>query len=107
MEKLAISHTIIDNLFVDESEMPEHSKIATINQREYLLNGEMVAWNGDVASVFSPVFVPGPNGLTRKLLGVIPQTTAKEALEALEAAVTAYDNGQGVWPTMSVDERIK
>src|SRR5690606_12590847 len=31
----------------------------------------------------------------------------KESLEALDAAVKAYDLGHGVWPTMSVTERIE
>jgi len=30
-----------------------------------------------------------------------------EALEAVEAAHTAYNNGQGLWPTMKVADRIK
>src|SRR5690606_32655868 len=30
----------------------------------------------------------------------------KEALEALDAALSAYDKGKGVWPTMRVKERI-
>jgi glyceraldehyde-3-phosphate dehydrogenase (NADP+) len=31
----------------------------------------------------------------------------KEGLEAVEAADAAYNNGQGLWPTMSVKDRIK
>jgi glyceraldehyde-3-phosphate dehydrogenase (NADP+) len=33
--------------------------------------------------------------------------TEKEALESLEAACRAYDYGRGVWPTMTVEERIR
>jgi glyceraldehyde-3-phosphate dehydrogenase (NADP+) len=33
--------------------------------------------------------------------------TSKEALEALDAAVQAYDLGHGLWPTMSVTDRIE
>jgi glyceraldehyde-3-phosphate dehydrogenase (NADP+) len=33
--------------------------------------------------------------------------TSKESLEALEAATNAYDLGKGVWPTMSVTQRIE
>jgi glyceraldehyde-3-phosphate dehydrogenase (NADP+) len=30
----------------------------------------------------------------------------KEGLEAVEAADAAYNNGQGLWPTMSVKDRL-
>jgi len=106
MENLNV-RAAIDALFVDESEIPEPYKISEIHQREYLLNGELVPWHGDVTPVYSPVFVPGPEGLTRKLLGVIPHATAREAMACLDAAVAAYDDGQGAWPTMGVDGRIK
>ncbi len=32
--------------------------------------------------------------------------TEAEALQALDAAVAAYDHGWGLWPTLSVAERI-
>ena len=35
-----------------------------------------------------------------------PQGSLEEAGEALEAAVAAYDNGGGEWPTMTVAQRI-
>jgi len=95
----------IDTIF--SGEIPEKYQIPEIHQREYLLNGKLVPWNGAVAEVFSPVFVSGENGLERKLLGTIPQTTPKEALESLDAALAAYDDGQGIWPTMPVEGRIK
>src|SRR5262245_32557355 len=94
-------------IFKEESSIPEAYKISEIHQREYLLNGALVPWNGPVTNVYSPVCVPTPNGLTKKLLGSIPNTTSKETLEALDAAVAAYDNGLGEWPTMSVEGRIK
>ncbi|GEP52234.1 NADP-dependent glyceraldehyde-3-phosphate dehydrogenase [Flavobacterium noncentrifugens] len=107
MENLNASQTTIDNLFVAESQIPDQYKLEEIHQREYLLNGKLVPWNGAVSEVFSPVCIPGANGLQRKLLGTIPHTSPKEAMEALDAAVAAYDEGQGEWPTMSVDGRIK
>jgi len=97
---------MIKNLFVNEDQIPDHYKIQQIHQREYLIGGKMVAWNGNVSEVFSPIFVNGTNGLQRKLLGSIPQTSPKEAMEALIAAVAAYDNGLGEWPLMGVAGRI-
>ncbi len=40
-------------------------------------------------------------------LGSVPDMGEKEALDALDAAVKAYDQGQGVWPTMKVRDRIE
>src|SRR5690606_7683722 len=45
--------------------------------------------------------------LTQKVLGSTPLLTSKESLEALDAAVKAYDLGHGMWPTLSVTERIE
>ncbi|QJW89654.1 NADP-dependent glyceraldehyde-3-phosphate dehydrogenase [Spirosoma taeanense] len=95
-------------LFPSESQIPEQYHIEPLHQREYLINGEMRPWNGPVSEVYSPVCVPQPDGtLQRKLVGSFPVTTDKEALEALDAAVAAYDNGRGEWPTMSVADRIR
>lgn len=95
------------NIFVEESQIPDKFKIKEIHQREYLLNGELVPWNGKTMDILSPVFVKTEDGFTRKVVGSIPQTSPKEAMEALDAAVAAYNNGQGEWPTMSVENRIK
>ncbi|MDB5241492.1 MAG: aldehyde dehydrogenase [Spirosoma sp.] len=97
----------------DESQIPVKYRIEPIHQREYLLNGEMRQWNGKVSDVYSPVCLPehataGADGtLQRQLVGSFPVTGPKEALEALEAAVAAYDNGRGEWPQMSVAGRIE
>ena len=39
-------------------------------------------------------------------LGSYPIGGEQEAEEALDAAVGAYDDGRGVWPTMTVADRI-
>ena len=41
------------------------------------------------------------------LLGTIPDMGEPEAMEALEAALKAFDKGKGTWPTMRVRERIE
>jgi glyceraldehyde-3-phosphate dehydrogenase (NADP+) len=97
----------LNSLFVDESQIPEEYRIKELHQREYLSNGEMKQWNGEVSEVYSPICVPTPEGLQRKLIGSYPLGTEVEAMEALAAAETAYNNGRGEWPTMSVDGRIK
>lgn len=99
----------LKSIFVPESTIPiEFNLPQEIHQREYLCNGEMRQWNGDVSEVYSPVCIPDEQGnLARKFIGTYPVCTEKEAMEALDAAVDAYDNGRGEWPTMSVDNRIK
>ncbi|MGD9548529.1 MAG: NADP-dependent glyceraldehyde-3-phosphate dehydrogenase [Candidatus Krumholzibacteriia bacterium] len=72
----------------------------------YLIDGELRAWNGPRQEVYSPLPVgdgkePGPGAV-----GEYPLLTEEAALEALEAAVAAYDHGRGPWPTMTVAERI-
>ncbi|WP_116788364.1 NADP-dependent glyceraldehyde-3-phosphate dehydrogenase [Flavobacterium psychrotrophum] len=97
----------LHGIFKDENSIPEQYRIPEIHQRVYLLNGECVTWEGTTDTIYSPVCIPGPNGLERKVVGSIPKTSPKEAMEALDAAVAAYNNGQGEWPTMTVEGRIK
>ncbi len=97
----------LDNLFVAESDIPEQFKIEEIHQQEYLCNGIMKKWNGTTHNVYSPVYVKTNDGLKRKLIGSYPLATENEAKESLDAAVLAYNNGRGEWPTMSVAERIE
>ncbi|ACU04475.1 NADP-dependent glyceraldehyde-3-phosphate dehydrogenase [Pedobacter heparinus] len=97
----------LDSIFVAENQIPEAFKLSEeIHQREYLTNGEMRAWNGEVHEVLSPVCIRTEKGLERKLIGTYPLCSEKEADEALQAAVAAYNNGRGEWPTMSVADRI-
>lgn len=107
MEQQKSAAAALPGIFKEESSIPEEYRIDEIHQKQYLLNGALVPWDGAVSKIYSPVCIPGKNGLERKLVGSVPDTTPKQALEALDAAVTAYNNGLGEWPTMSVEGRIK
>ncbi|SMC90515.1 NADP-dependent glyceraldehyde-3-phosphate dehydrogenase [Pedobacter africanus] len=97
----------LDSIFVEEDQIPEEFKLSEeVHQREYLSNGEMHTWSGEVHEVLSPVCIRTETGLQRKLIGTYPLCSEKEADAALQAAVKAYDNGRGEWPTMSVADRI-
>ena len=97
----------LSSIFVEESQIPEQYRLAEeLHQREYLSNGEMLPWDGEVHTVLSPVCIKTAEGLKRKLIGTYPLCTEKESFEALDAAVAAYNNGRGEWPTMSVADRI-
>ncbi len=81
---------------------------APLHQDSYLVNNELVKWNGDMANVYSPILTPNEDGkLEQTFLGTVPNLEEKQALEALDAACKAYDKGQGVWPTMKVANRIE
>jgi glyceraldehyde-3-phosphate dehydrogenase (NADP+) len=77
-----------------------------INQKEYLINGELRKWSGPFQNVLSPVYL-NKNGINEPVqIGSYPLLTEKEAMDALDAAVRAYDHGRGKWPTMPVEQRI-
>ena len=85
--------------------IPEEFQIkAQIHQRQFLLNGELKTWEGNTTEVLSTISTTEKYKPTA--LGSIPDMGEKEALEALDAAVKAYDKGKGVWPTMQVKDRI-
>jgi len=75
-----------------------------IHQKSYLVNGELKAWSGKTSQVYSTI--SSTDEYEPTLLGSIPDMEEKEALEALDAALTAYDKGKGIWPTMRVKERV-
>ncbi|WP_020679961.1 NADP-dependent glyceraldehyde-3-phosphate dehydrogenase [Marinobacterium rhizophilum] len=99
----------LSQLFPAESDIPKNYQLdGMIDQREYLVNGELVLWNGDLAPVKSPICLRQPDGsLEQVILGSTPLLDAEAAMQALDSAVTAYDMGQGPWPTMGVADRIK
>ncbi len=97
----------LSNLFPTESAIPQQFNVGSyLEQREYLINGELRTWSGALNPVSSPVFIKDGSNYTQKVIGSTPLLTKHEALDALDAAVAAYDLGQGEWPTMSVLDRI-
>jgi acyl-CoA reductase-like NAD-dependent aldehyde dehydrogenase len=84
----------------------EYQLTEPLEQRAYLAGGELKPWTGAVQDVFSPVYVQTETGLQRQRIGSYPVPGAEEALAVLDAAVKAYDNGRGEWPTMPVLDRI-
>lgn len=104
---MSFADTILSK-FISEEEIPSGFKLPEqIHQQEYLCNGEMKRWNGSMHTVLSPVCVRTPSGLERKVIGTYPLCTEVEAMEALDAAILAFNNGRGEWPTMTVADRIK
>ena len=97
----------LDSVFPSEISIPEKFRVGEyIEQREYLISGELKTWNGTLGQVMSPVFIKDGKEHEQKVIGSTPMLTAHEALHALDAAVSAYDLGKGEWPMMSVSDRI-
>ncbi|MEW6708910.1 MAG: NADP-dependent glyceraldehyde-3-phosphate dehydrogenase [Candidatus Riflebacteria bacterium] len=102
-----ISAENLAGLFPQDSAIPEAFKTPCIEQKSYLINGEIRNWSGQQQEILSPILVRKNDAVQPAKIGSVPSLTEKEAMEALDAAVKAYDHGRGNWPTMSVAERIK
>ena len=98
----------IGKIFPAWEDVPAQHRVPTpVEQRVTLIAGELRRIEGATQEVFSPIYVNASAGLQRYRIGSFPLMTEAEALAVLDAAVAAYDNGRGAWPTMSVSERIK
>ena len=70
-------------------------------ERLYLLDGRVETWQGAVSEVTSPICIRQGEGCERALIGNAPVRDEAAVLAALDAAVRAWDNGRGAWPTAS------
>jgi glyceraldehyde-3-phosphate dehydrogenase (NADP+) len=85
--------------------IPEKFKITSlVHQNTYLVNGELKPWSGETATVFSTI--SSTDKYKQTILGTVPQLEEEQALEALDSACNAFDEGKGLWPTMKVESRI-
>jgi glyceraldehyde-3-phosphate dehydrogenase (NADP+) len=97
----------IQNIFPRATDIPKTLLIGIpCIQTGYLINGEIRVWDGPRQEVLSPVWVAGDTDPKPFFIGEYPLLTEAEAFQALDAAVAAYDHGRGLWPTLSVAERI-
>lgn len=98
---------VLEHIFPSAQEVPAEWQLKEfIEQREYLVNGELKIWNGSMNEVVSPVSLQDGDKVIKSVIGSTPLLTETESLEALDAAVNAYKNGTGEWPTMSIANRI-
>ncbi len=96
----------LTNLFPTPAGVPDAHQQPYLEQREWLVDGELRAWRGPLMEVVSPICTREGERLTPKVIGAFPALTSTEALECLDAAVRAWDAGRGQWPTMTVEARI-
>lgn len=76
-----------------------------LDEKRYLIHGELHVWNGATSEVRSPI-VLDPDVPEGHLLGSTPDLPGEVGLDALESAQLAYNNGRGAWPTAHPSVRI-
>ncbi|MDR2835703.1 MAG: NADP-dependent glyceraldehyde-3-phosphate dehydrogenase [Bacteroidales bacterium] len=97
----------LDEIFSTYDDIPEIYKMEKpFIQTEYLVNGELKIWKGEFNKVYSPIYVKNGEKLDN-YIGEYPILTEREALVALESASKAFDNGNGEWAKMKVEQRIE
>ena len=96
---------LIDMEFKFNPIPPEFEIKDEIKQDNYLVNGNLVKWDGEFSPVYSTISSTAEYKPT--LLGEIPSLGKNEAIEALDSACNAFDKGKGLWPTMKVVDRIR
>ncbi len=101
-----ITGEMLAALAPQETNIPAEFKAPWIEQRDYLIDGEIRQWQGQMQEISSPVRIRKGNSPEQVKLGCVPSMSDHAAIEALNAASAAYDNGRGKWPTMPVGERI-
>jgi glyceraldehyde-3-phosphate dehydrogenase (NADP+) len=97
----------LQKAFPAPDEIPLEFRLDTsAYQRLYLMDGQVREWKGPLTEVSSPICLRQGGMIERPVIGHIPSMDEAAAMAGLEAAVRAWDNGRGVWPTMSVSGRI-
>ena len=91
---------------MNKLDIPKNYQISSlVHQKTYLVNGELIVWDGPISDVYSTI--SSTTDYSPTLLGSIPLLDKEQAMNALDAASNAYNKGQGLWPTMKVSGRIK
>lgn len=92
--------------FPKYEDIPNEARINKVYEPLYLLDGEIKTWKGPLHEVSSPICLNNNGEYKRTIIGQVPAMDEGAAMEGLQAAVRAWDNGRGEWPTMSVKNRI-
>jgi len=92
--------------FPTKDQIPKEFQISPKHQKHYLIDGELKIWEGKTETVLSPIFLETDKGKEQVVLGSYPSFGEAEALEALDSAVKAYNQGDGEWPQSTVEQRI-
>lgn len=103
----------MENTSLPEGLFPASSSDAGIvvpapaEMNTYLVDGIINVWEGNRQDVLSPVCFMVEGRPEPYRLGSYPLLNETESLRALDAACRAFDFGKGIWPTLSVEDRIR
>jgi glyceraldehyde-3-phosphate dehydrogenase (NADP+) len=108
LQKEGIQHNplIEYNLPTVSGELGMTKPAEQLQEKRYLINGELRIWDGPQQEVVSPAFIRFNQAPWHPPLGSYPLLDAKTAKEALNSAVSAFNSGRGEWPSSSPDFRI-
>lgn len=97
----------LSNLF--PKTLPQANFINSFNAgKQTLINGEVKPWTGETTPVDSVVMTRNTDGsLNPVTVGELASMSKTDALEALNAAKTAYNHGNGEWPATPLEKRIE
>ncbi len=90
---------------VSRGDVPRDYRFEETHITEILAGGR-IAWKGDTVPSTSPVPLRRNDGLAAyAMLGSSPACDEQHALLALDAAAEAWNDGDGIWPAMSLEGR--
>ncbi len=84
---------------------PHYASRPFIDGGKTFYGGQINNYEGDVEIVTSPILDGETNARTE--IGRIAQMKKEELQPVLDSAKLAWNRGQGIWPQMTVDERIE
>eukprot|EP01128_Nolandella_sp_AFSM9_P008876 TRINITY_DN5534_c0_g1_i1.p1 TRINITY_DN5534_c0_g1~~TRINITY_DN5534_c0_g1_i1.p1 ORF type:complete len:550 (-),score=163.14 TRINITY_DN5534_c0_g1_i1:77-1690(-) len=89
----------------DDHFLPKDSdvKIPYVAYDDYLINGKIVKWEGEMDDVYSPICHQGGGPIK---IGTYPMMDGATAISALDAAKASFNNGRGAWATAHPKTRI-
>lgn len=94
----------LESRLVSLEQIPPAFRPPVIECRRYLAGGRR-EWNGPLRPIFSPVPLRAGELPEYPCLGALPDLDEQQAEEALAAALGAFDRGDGVWPSRSLEQR--
>jgi glyceraldehyde-3-phosphate dehydrogenase (NADP+) len=105
--KFKLQNTLMENS-TKNHDLSVFNGPARIHWNQYLIDGEMHTWSGEMEQVYSPMGKVSADGsVENTYLGESPLLSTEVGLEALAAAKKAYNNGRGHWPTAAAGDRVE